>query len=477
MPSHDPTKASEEFFQDASAIHRRAMQSLFDRLDRLCEGAIAVDRHARVVWVNEKYATLLGLPSAEAPVGRDVEEIIPNSLMRQVVQTGQPILLDIMEFGSQPLVVTRMPLEDEAGRVIGAVGFVLYDRIHALKPMVAKFMQLQNELAEARRRLAAERRPRYSLADYIGNSPAVLEVKRLARRAAQQDATVLLTGETGTGKELLAQAIHGSSLRKDKPFVAVNVAAVPEALLEAEFFGTAPGAYTGADRKGRDGKLKVADGGTLFLDEIGDMPLDVQAKLLRALQEQEIEPLGANKVIRIDVRIIAATHVDLERLVEQGRFRPDLYYRLDVLRIELPPLRLIKPDLEALCETFLDQIAARTGTAVRSISPGGLVALSGHHWPGNMRELRNTMERAAALSDNQLLTEEDFRGILPKQADGAAPPASLPSYDEALALFERTTLSTALAAAGGKAAEAAKLLGMSRANFYKKLAKLGLSQY
>jgi DNA-binding NtrC family response regulator len=166
--------------------------------------------------------------------------------------------------------------------------------------------------------------------------------------------------------------------------------------------------------------------------------------------------------------------MDLKRLVEQGRFRADLFYRLDVLRIELPPLRRIKGDLEALCETFLDQIAARTGTALRSVTPGALAVLAGHDWPGNMRELRNVMERAAALSDNQLLDSEDFRGILPMPADGAMTPVL--SYDAAQAAFDRATFSTALAAAGGKAAEAAKLLGMSRANFYKRLAKLGVSQ-
>jgi transcriptional regulator with PAS, ATPase and Fis domain len=259
------------------------MQSLFERLNNLCEGAIAVDAEARIVWINNKYLATLGLHCADEALGRDVEEIIPNSLMREVVRTGEPILLDIMGFGSQSFVVTRMPLQDDAGRVIGGIGFVLYDRLQYLKPLVAKFAKLQVELADAQRKLVEERRPRYTLSSIVGSSAACVEVKRQARRAAQQDTTVLLCGETGTGKELVAQAIHAASDRAKRPFIGINVAAIPEALLEAEFFGAAPGAYTGAEKKGREGKFKLADGGTLFLDEIGDMPLALQTKLLRVL--------------------------------------------------------------------------------------------------------------------------------------------------------------------------------------------------
>jgi len=193
-------KLEERFLNGADEIRRLAMQTLFERLDSLCEGAIAVDQQARVVWMNDKYARKLGLVSADAALGREVEEVIPNSLMRQVVQTGEPILLDIMEFGEEQFVVTRMPLNDEHGRVIGAIGFVLYDRLQYLKPLVTKFARLQLDLVEAHKRLAAQRRPRYTFASIIGSSPAMLELKRHARRAAEQDATVLLLGETGTAR-------------------------------------------------------------------------------------------------------------------------------------------------------------------------------------------------------------------------------------------------------------------------------------
>lgn len=469
---------TEDFVRDSDSILHLAMKSLFERLDKLCEGALAVDRQARIVWINEKYVSTLGLRSVEEAMGREVEEVIPNSLMREVVQTGQPILLDILEFGDQSFVVTRMPLADEAGRVIGAIGFVLYDKLHYLKPLVAKFARLQMELAEAQRKLALERRPKYTLSSFIGSSPACLEVKRQARRAAQQDATVLLLGETGTGKELLAHGIHAASARAGKPFIGVNLAAVPDALLEAEFFGTAPGAYTGADKKGRDGKFKLADGGTLFLDEVGDMPLQLQAKLLRALQEQEIEPLGSNKVIKVDVRAIAATSVDLEYLVNQGRFRSDLYYRLNVLPIRLPVLRDRIADLELLCENILEQIAARTGIPQRQITPTALAVLGSYHWPGNIRELRNVLERATMLSDNCSLTAEDFVTILPAASESPrldSAQTTVRKFADALADFERSAIRAALDAAGGKVPAAAKLLGVSRATLYKKIASLGVS--
>jgi transcriptional regulator with PAS, ATPase and Fis domain len=469
------TSLTDDFVRNSDAILHLAMQSLFRQLDSLCEGALAVDAQARIVWINDKYLATLGLHSTKEALGREVEEVIPNSLMREVVRTGQPILLDIMQFGEQSLVVTRMPLQDEGGKVIGAIGFVLYDRLHYLKPLVAKFARMQMELADAQRKLVENRRARYTLSSFIGSSPACLEVKRQARRAAQQDTTVLLLGETGTGKEMLAHAIHAASDRARGPFIAMNVAAIPDNLLEAEFFGAAPGAYTGADKKGRDGKFKIADEGTLFLDEIGDMPLPLQTKLLRVLQDQEVEPLGSNKVFKVDVRIIAATSIDLKHLVKESRFRSDLYYRLNVLPIAVPPLRERLADLEVMCECFLEQIAERTGAPQREITPTAIAVLSSYDWPGNARELRNVLERATMLTDNFRLTAEDFAGIVPAtQTRAGSVVPEVRSYADALAEFERTTLRSALSACGGKVSLAAQRLGISRANLYKRMADLGL---
>ena len=467
---------------DGEAILKLAARSMFQLFSNVAQGMMLVDRTGRVVWINEaykKFLPALGFERAEDFVGRPVEEVVPNTLMRQVIDSGKPILVDLLSNKAGTFVVSRIPLRDESGEVIGALGMVLFDHPETtLQPLIAKFATLQRDLDDARRALAQQRRAKYTLASFIGSSPAVLEVKRQARRAAQSGATVLLLGETGTGKELLAHAIHAGSVRAERPFISVNLAAVPETLLESEFFGVAPGAYTGADRKGRDGKFRLADGGTLFLDEIGDMPLGLQAKLLRALQEQELEPLGSNKVLKVDVRVIAATSRDLRRLVAEGQFREDLFYRLNVLPIRLPALRERLGDLEALAETLLESIAMRTGMPQRELEPSALTALASHQWPGNVRELRNVLEQAAMLTDNLRLGELDFTAILPAPAAAAPrgePARSLRPLPQLIAEIERNSIESALAATGGNKASAAKLLGISRATLYERLSALKLS--
>ncbi len=463
------THMTQAFLQDSHAIHKHAMASLFAQLDSLCEGAITVDRKGRIAWINDKYLAMLGVASAQEALGQDVETLIPNSLMREVMRLNQPILLDIMTIGAQSMVVTRMPLHDAQGDVIGAVGFVLYEKMNYLKPLLTKFAALQAELAQAKRGLAETRRPKHTLDSFVGESPASVEVKRLARRAAQQEASVLLLGETGTGKEIIASAIHAASPRSGGPFIGINMAAVPEALLEAEFFGVAPGAYTGADKRAREGKFRLADGGTLFLDEIGDLPLPMQGKLLRVLQEQEFELLGSNSVVKVDVRVIAATSVDLDYLMREGRFRSDLYYRLNVLQIKLPPLRERLSDLALLSQALLKEISRRTGTAPRRIGPGAMPILSAYRWPGNVRELANVLERGCILSDNLELDAVDFAFLGPAAASVAV------NYAEALAAFDRNIIALALQDNGGHVPAAARQLGMSRATLYKRIAALGLA--
>ena len=465
---------------DHDRMRRLSMQSLFESLENLCEGTVVVDRDARIVWINERYAARLGAISAADAIGRNIEEVIPNSLMRQVVSTGQPILLDFLETSDTTFVVTRIPLKDEHGEIIGAAGFALYDQVQSLKPLFAKLEGMQRDLVTAQKRLAEERRPKYTFSNFIGSSPVCMEVKRQARRAAQHDATVLLLGETGTGKELLAHAIHAASARGGKAFVGVNVAAIPDTLLETEFFGVAPGAYTGADRRGRDGKFQLADGGTLFLDEIGDMPLLLQSKLLRVLQEQEFEPVGSNRVIKINVRIIAATSVDLRRRVDEGRFREDLFYRLNVLSIRVPPLRERVADMELLCENILEQIELRTGLAHRELMPEAIDRLRRSAWRGNVRELQNVLEKVVMLSDKTRLAASDLDGIvpvdiLPVPDSREHLPGTTRTYAIELEEFERYLLAKALAAAHDRADDAAKMLGLGRATMYRKMHMLGLS--
>lgn len=273
----------------------------------------------------------------------------------------------------------------------------------------------------------------------------------------------------------MAQAIHTVSARADRPFVGVNVAAIPDNLLEAEFFGVAPGAYTGADRRSREGKFQLANGGTLFLDEVGDMPLPLQAKLLRALQEGEIEPLGSNKVIAVDVRVIAATSRNLEAMMAEGSFRSDLYYRLNVLEIPIPPLRERLADLGVLCEALLEDIC--NGVDIRGeITDAAVSALGSYDWPGNIRELRNVLERALTMGEESGLLDADaiFK-VLPRT--GSRPQPGLSSRPvrplaRVMAEAEGQAIESALVASRGNRTRAAKLLGISRSVLYEKLSRM-----
>lgn len=465
---------------DYQSVRQLAIRSLFEIFEQFSEGTLIVDREARIVWINQRYAQRFGLQNAEQAIGRPVEQVIPSSLMREVVRSGKPMLLDILDIPRDPLVVMRVPIRDDAGQVIGGIGFALFDELRSLSPLLTRYQRMQAELASTRSLLQA-RQAKYSFGHFIGTSPASLEVKRRARRGATSEVPVLLLGETGTGKELLAHAIHAASARADKPFVSINAAAIPETLLEAEFFGTAPGAYTGADRKGRPGKLQIAKGGTLFLDEIGDMPLSLQSKLLRVLQEKEFEPVGSNEVLRSDVRLIAATSIDLAAAVREGRFRADLYYRINVLPIEIPPLRERLDDLPALCEAILDNLR-EDRQALYELDAAGQALLSQHAWPGNVRELRNLLERTALLSDKPLLDAAALRAALGNLQPVPTSPvmqsislAEGQDFYSARDEFERQLIRSVLAEHAGNVDAAARRLGLGRSTLYKKMAALGLS--
>jgi transcriptional regulator with PAS, ATPase and Fis domain len=485
MPATSPSTPS--LPRDGESILALAARSMFHLFSSVSQGMFLVDRGGRIVWLNDGYARflpLLGFSSRDEVVGHMVEDVVPNTQMRRVLESGEPILIDLLTNRAGTFVVSRIPLrDDEGGDVIGAIGIVLFDHPETtLQPLISKFARLQRDLDDARRELASQRRTKYTLASFVGGSPAAVEVKRQARRAASSSSPVLLLGETGTGKELLAHAIHAASPRASGPFVSVNIAAVPDTLLEAEFFGVAPGAYTGADRKGRVGKFKLADGGTLFLDEIGDMPLSLQPKLLRALQEGEIEALGSNKLVPFDARVIAATSRDLPALVREGKFREDLFYRLNVLPIRVPPLRERRPDIPALVEVLADEIAQRSGTAPLELTPDAMALLAAQQWRGNIRELRNVLEQAAMRSDTAQIPMSELEGVLrdagirqivpPIVTVAAAGPkgAALRPLADQVAEVERQAIGAALAATGGNKLATARLLGISRAKLYERLA-------
>ncbi len=309
-------------------------------------------------------------------------------------------------------------------------------------------------------------------AGMVARSPGMVHVRKVVDQVADAPTTILITGETGVGKEVVARALHQRSNRRSKPFVAVNCAAIPEDLLEAELFGAARGAYTGAI-KDRPGKLEVADGGTLFLDEIGDMPLGMQPKLLRVLQEGAIERLGSNVTRNVDVRVVAATHRDLARLVQERRFREDLYYRINVFPIAVPPLRKRTEDIEPLSRAALRRFAARLGVQAR-LTPAAMEQLRSYPWPGNVRELMNVLERAVLLSENGLIEHVELPAT--EGPSGAHPSGSdeVRPLSQAVAEAERAAIAAALERTGGNKAQAARLLGISVRTLWYKLEKLGM---
>lgn len=317
---------------------------------------------------------------------------------------------------------------------------------------------------------------RFEFSNIIGSSPAMKVVFERMTRIVKTDSTVLISGESGTGKELVARALHYNGTRKAKPFIAVNCAAIPESLLESELFGHMRGAFTGAI-KDKPGKFEAANGGTIFLDEIGTMPLHLQTKLLRVLQEQEVDRVGATSPIKIDVRVISATNLDLEQQVRQGNFREDLFYRLNVIPLQLPPLRERKQDIIALVGAFLEKYCLLMGRQPMNISKRALEALERHAWPGNVRELENLVERLVALAEGEVIHLED----LPVEMSGQKVVSGDISLDlteqgmdmvAAMAEVERRLITQALQLGGGVKAKGAALLGINRTTLVEKMKRL-----
>jgi DNA-binding NtrC family response regulator len=341
-----------------------------------------------------------------------------------------------------------------------------------LRIVVSRVMETVR-LRRDHRRLLAQVQGAYGADRIIGQSPAMRRVFETIDRVADTDVTVLIRGESGTGKELVANALHWRSPRRTKPMIAMNCAALSRELVESELFGHERGAFTGALAR-REGKFEAADGGTLLLDEVGDMPLETQAKLLRAIQEKEFQRVGGNQSIRVDVRLIAATNHDLEAAVAGGRFREDLYYRLRVVEIQIPPLHERCEDIPLLIDYFLADAAERFKRAPKALTPDALHACVTHRWKGNVRELRSAMEQALLLSAGPELTTTDLLGAA-NDGGGPAPTSFRDAKERAVQGFERDFLLQALRRHGGNITKAAEEVGMYRQNFQQKMRELGIS--
>jgi DNA-binding NtrC family response regulator len=345
-----------------------------------------------------------------------------------------------------------------------------------LRVVVARSLE-RHRLERENRLLREQVQREYGFDNLIGSGAAMRRVFETIQKVAETDLSVMVRGESGTGKELVAQALHSTSLRRSRPFVAVNCAAINRELVESELFGHEKGAFTGADRR-RIGRFEAADGGTIFLDEIGDMALETQAKVLRVLEERQLERVGSTETIEVDVRVVCATHRDLEEEIEAGRFREDLLYRLKVVEIEMPALRERIEDFAALSDRFLGQVAERLDREKKTLGTAALARLARHSWPGNVRELRNVLERAAVLSTGPEIAEEDFQ-LAPESGEilQSIPDLDLPFADakrQTVERFERQYLSQALRENEGNVSRTATAIGMVRQSLQQKIRELGL---
>lgn len=444
-------------------------------MDNPNEGLMFVDTGDIIRYVNQSYAEFLGYTPEEL-LNRPVREVVPQTRLPEVLANGIPQYGDIWTINGRQVAVTRLPITQN-GRLIGVLGRSIFrDELSLAKEFARRISQLEGKLASYRAELDRERRAKYGLEDIIGHSERIVKLKQKVSKVARTSSTVLITGESGTGKELFAHAIHNASPRSKRAFVRVNCTSIPTDLLESELFGYEEGAFTGAKRGGKMGKFEVAQGGTIFLDEIGDMNGHMQAKLLRVLQEKEIERVGGTGPIPVDVRVIAATNRNLEEMILAQQFRDDLYYRLNVVLLHVPPLRERKEDILELTGYLLNKLVRRLGAGVTGIAEEAMEMFMQYDWPGNVRELENFLEQAVNLSEDKTLYPRDFPVLekrLQRQLRGLPPDrCCIRPLQEVVEEAEKKAIMKALAATGDNKKETARLLGIHRSVLYRKLARL-----
>ena len=430
---------------------------------------VVVDSQGIITYLNQTYCDFLEVEKEKA-IGMHVTDVIENSRMHIVVKTGEEEIADLQYIRGNHMIANRIPVLVD-GEVVAAVGTVLFRDTKEWKMMNSHIKDLLLELEEYRNRFENNHGATYSLHDIVGSSKQLEKTKEKIKRVAPSDASVLIRGESGTGKELFAHSIHQLSERNNKPFVKVNCAAIPESLLESELFGYAEGAFTGAKKGGKIGKFQLAEGGTLFLDEIGDMPIGAQAKILRVLQEGEVEPVGSLESQKVNVRIIAATNQPLEKLIQENKFREDLFYRINVVQILIPPLRKRKEDLRIISKYFLHQITKRIGKRVVDFEDGVMKIFMAYRWPGNIRELENVIESAVHLTNSEKITMDDLPDHLQPTTDMLHHHRTL---KEVLEQTEKELIKQALDKVNGNKKEAMKLLDIGKSSLYEKINKYNL---
>lgn len=450
--------------------------SNFELLDNHFQGLIAVDLEGKIIVCNRFFEKLLSTPSSEL-LGRKIQTVIPEAKLLDTIAQQCSTWGEVLQVHGKELVVVRYPIKVNH-EIKGAVLKTLFPDMNLAKEVSARFLNI-NETHYGAGRL-------HTCMDIIGESEPMLLVKKLARRASRSTSNLLITGESGTGKSIIAEAIHNRSVRRDKPFVKVNCAAIPESLLESELFGYEEGSFTGAKKKGKAGKFELADSGTLFLDEIGDMPLHMQAKLLQAIQDKRIERVGGIKPIDLDVRVIAATNKDLLQMIRTQQFREDLFYRLKVLEIRMPALRERTEDIPQYITGLLSGINRKLGSDAIGFTQSSLDTLMRYPWPGNVRQLENFLEQAVNYSDESLI-DLDHLEIKPWHQNEliqtqayTAPTAATDSTSvsmpliEAVSTTERELIIETIKQCHGNKSKAAEMLNIQRSVLYKKIKRLNI---
>jgi len=418
------------------------------------EGVAVLDEQGRITLANARFCNKLG-KSRELIIGQNIHDFIP--------MTDNKLALKVVEISGKPCVISSLPITKEGS----LKGFVIkiYEDLDQLTDVMQQLHRLTMQLDYYKDELYKVNGTSYTISSIVSNDERIAKLKSQVLQVARSNSTVLISGESGTGKELFAHSIHNASNRRKEPFIKVNCSAIPAELAEAELFGYEDGAFTGARKNGKPGKFELADGGAIFLDEIGDMPLVLQSKLLRVIQEKEIERVGAVTTRKIDVRIIAATNRDLKRLVVEGKFREDLYFRINVVELLIPPLRERKPDIPVLADYFIKKYNNLFSKRVEGMTKSALDALVDYTWPGNIRELENIIERMLNYTESGLIGIQD----VPEEIRRTEKTSAISGHS--LANIEQKAIQAALAEADGNKSKAARLLGISRSKLYEKLAQ------
>jgi transcriptional regulator with PAS, ATPase and Fis domain len=452
------------------------------------EAPSVVDREGIVRYISPLHERFFGFKPGGG-VGRHVTEVIENTRLHLVAASGKSEIGALHDMRGVTRVSTRHPIRNSLGETVGAIGQIMFKGPEQLQALSGELTKLKSEVAFYRRELIDLKNRSYGLDQLVGESPAMLRLKQQIVKVAPLDVPVLLTGESGTGKELAAHAIHKLSPRRDATLVMVNAAALPTTLVESELFGYDAGSFTGAERKGRKGKIEQANDGSLFFDEVGDMPWDVQVKLLRVLQDGSFQRVGSTELRNSNFRLISASNRNFEAMIEEGTFRLDLFYRIGAVTIRLPSLRERIEDIPLLAELALKQFAERHGQRPKRLSGEALEFLKSQRWPGNVRQLMHTVERASIFCESELIEPADFDMVDSQPAETwqaqilEVPSGSTTkktggvehtSVSSAVEQVEEQLIRQALIRNHGNKKRVAVELGISRSYLYKRLAQIGL---